>query len=183
MAQDPSEVIPYEVFLEVLAFVPFQDVAQSCSRVNRRWFKACNASALWREYLYYQHIAPLFEPKDLIALPLSRDDKDKMIAKLEAEENGLMEAETSSIDKPLLARFDPWKKYFIWKVSYEHFRWMEEETDDNYHLSISPDRKTATLTKGKALHANCWGEVGYSKGELTVIITKINTRSINAFKH
>ena len=161
---DPSAEVPPEIFAEILCFVPYENVAANCSRVNRRWNEACNSPFVWREFLYYKHIASVSSENQIDFPP--REEKDNLISKMEAEDNGLVQSAQQYADKALFQRFDPWKKYFIWKVSYEHFRWMEEDTSDNYHLSISEDRKVATLGQDKALHANSWGDVpgGYSKG-------------------
>ena len=83
---------------------------------------------------------------------------------LEKEENGLAESLQSFSDLPHYAKMNEWKRYFVWRMSYEKFEWMRGKPTDEYALTISEDGKTCARGPGKEAHAHCWGERGWTKG-------------------
>ena len=172
---DPSAALPAEVFVEVLCFVSAKEVATSCAlvsphtiarnanhaQVSQDWNRFANNSALWREFVYQHYLEQETEGRvRRIEYQVDRPEVDR----LEKEENGLAESLQSFSDLPHYAKMNEWKRYFVWRMSYEKFEWMRGKPTDEYALTISEDGKTCARGPGKEAHAHCWGERGWTKG-------------------
>ena len=70
-----------------------------------------------------------------------------------------------------------WKRYFVWRATFEHFEWKIGNPADSYALNISEDGKTCFLGVGKDAHAHAFGERGWNKGRI------ISSSPLNRSRH
>ena len=121
-----------------------------------------NSSEVWREFVYQLHITQNNDGRPLkVEYQVGRSEVDR----IENEENGLYESQLSYAE-PQYVQMNEWKKYFAWKGTWGHFRWVAGDAIDAYALTVSEDGKTCSLGPGKSAHANAWGERGWNKGIL-----------------